>query len=56
MDAVAGRLDAVDLGEAELDPVVQLRATRADDLARIGHAEGHEEQAGLVGRGGRRGR
>ena len=48
MDHVAGRLDAVDLGEAELDPVMQLRSTRADDLVRVGQAEGHEQQARLV--------
>ena len=46
--AFAGGLDAVDLGEAELDPVVQLRAARADDLVRLGQAERDEQQARLV--------
>ena len=44
----AAGVDVLDLGEAELDAVVQLRAARADDVGRIGQAERHEQQTGLV--------
>jgi hypothetical protein len=48
MDDVPGGLDALDLGEAELDPGVQLGVARPDDLVRIGQPEGHEQQPRLV--------
>ena len=48
VDGVRRRVDVLDLGEAELDAVVQLRAARADDLGRIGQPERHEQQTGLV--------
>ena len=46
-DVVCG-LDPVDLGDPELDPVVDLRVTGPDDLARVGQPERNEQQAGLV--------
>ena len=48
VDRARRGIDVLDLGEAELDAVVQLRAARADDLGRIGQAEGDEQQTGLV--------
>ena len=48
MDRARRGIDVVDLGEPELDAVVQLRAARADDLGRVGQAERDEQQTGLV--------
>ena len=48
VDLIRGGLDAVDVGQPELDPVVQLRGARADDRLRVGQPERHEQQAGLI--------
>jgi hypothetical protein len=45
---VLGRIDAVDLGDPEVDALMKLRAARSDDVLRIGETEGHEQQARLV--------
>ena len=45
---VVCRLDPVDLGDSELDAVVDLRMAGPNDLGRVGQAERDEQQAGLV--------
>ena len=41
-------LDPIDLGELEVDAVVELCPARAHDLGRIGESERNEQQARLI--------
>ncbi len=48
MDFLRFRLDAVDRRLDELDVVVQLARPWSDDVLRMGQAERHEQQTGLI--------